>query len=1066
MPDLTPVELGYLRAQKNSAQVDWYLAVAPYGTNNLFSAQVNDASIERGDRVIEYDNESGESDVIPGMTLWVGTIAGARNVGIIRIKEIDTVANEITVAENDHIEWIDDLHLTVPGEAGFFELWAKYQRLINEGGVGFEVFKDYDVDYTNQGDHLPPKANGGPPVCAWIDDSGNADVDFIGIYSLAYEVGEVISTYTWDFADGAIIAGGPNQAGTEAAPNTVRFTTPGFRYVSLTVTDSLGTSSTVYIPVWIFQEGVEEPFKKVELSSLEGGDEGWNARIRIHQTNTAAEEIIKYFPNGALVVLFTRTTYGDTEIGVGGYSDRENIEFVGWLREETLDFDHATGHVEFDAESTDGVLKRLPGFSFPLEDNDSPSNWMELKDLNVDRAMHFLFEYHTTVNKVCHVDRVGEMNDRTMLQQRFPKQSVYEQVNDALLSDAQCQLMSDRQGILRATKDPQFMDSTDRASVPVVCTLTEADWMNRVEEIKRHKPQVGYVKLGGFADDTPYLSAAPGEAPRQNIKEIHDEGYIVKDQDELTEWAALRLTKENVDYPSVPLELCGFWPVFEPALQEYVAITFTDPLSRKVWVDDKFIVRSVSVTQTSGTSLTTIIIEHESRILDGIPLDIPPVQPPDNPPFPPLPPGPSIPPTPGWDSYPKAAVAWTKDQVGWTQLLVPGQTECWPAGIYGSSGAIWFDITPDDLTTDIVDVKVVMEDENTLVAYLLTTYEVYRTDNILSVSDVNWEKKTIRPDFEALMSSGWMDHNNYFFSQAIRWGYPDYLIVGVTHDPLYRYASYPSYDGAFWLTKDGGETWTIATMPTDDGPSTVGGWTNCIPWADSIGVNHTNGNLIAFRNGGIDYHGKHSICTSTDGGETWSVDELTLPDPGSSAQHNQWNVYGACLSAPMSPSNVFFHTKAQYGGTPYMPRLSTDWGASWNRKLPFGYLPGDPFGAAVAMYYPGKIAAVFEDEMSNERRLFLSSDYASSWREMGQASTLFSSDEGGRVFSWPSNQDAWVWVCHEALVHSPWSPRIVYTGNNGTTWCDVTGDWVGVFGDWSGGKNSGIRLLPNIGSNI
>lgn len=1077
MPDLTPTELGYLRGQDhNAAQVDWYLAVAPYGeeADDLFTARVNDATIDRGEREIVYDNEVGEADVVIGMTLWVGSSAHSYDKGMIRIKDIDTGTNTITVAENDHISWSDDDYLTVPGEGGFFELWSKYQRLVNEGEASFEVFKDYDVDYTNQGDHLPPKANAGPPACAWIDDSGNADIDFIGVYSYATEVGEAISSYTWDFADGAVISGGVNQAGTEAAPNTVRFTSPGFRYVSLTVTDSLGTSATVYVPVWVFESGVEDPYKRVEVLSLANGGDGWNANIRVHRTNSTNEEILKYFPDGALIVLFTKTSYDGTEIGVGGYSDRENIEFVGWLDGETLDFNYAAGNVEFTAVSTDGILKQIPGFSFPLEEQSSPSNWMEMRDLNVDRALHFLFEYHTTVNLVCHVDRVGEANSRSMTQQRFPKQSVFEQANDALLYDAQCALMTDRQGLLRARRNPQFLSAADRASdVDVVCELTEVDWLNRVEETRKFRPKTGYVKLGGFdGDSTPMLSIAPGVAPNQSSSEVHDEGYIVTGQTELNLWSGLRYTLENLDYPSIPLELYGFWPVFDPALQEYVELTFIDPLGRVDWSNEKFIVRAVSIIQRDGTALTQIDVEHENDILTGETQDIPEIEEPDypNPPPPPPPSTPDEPPS--WENPPRMALAWTDDQVGWTDQIIPEDMGCWGAGIYGSAGAEWVDVTPSPLTGNILDIKINMVDDETVCAWLITGTRVYYTPNILSVSELlanGWSEKLQISWVDSNISSGWHDNSNYFAAQQIWWGDPDYLIVGIRHAPDYRYASYNAYTGGFAYTLDGGDTWSLSSMPNDDegpSPSTRGGWTNVQPKADGVAIDQNTGYVYAWRNGGLDYHGDYCIVKSTDRGATFTeILQDQLPGHGALGSRNQYNVYGFCHSEVMSPSQLFIHTVAQYNGNPFMDQLSTDAGVSISQILPTGYSPNLKLGAASYMYNAAKFAGVFQADSDSSRHLMLTEDSGGSWSSIGEAVSIFSDSKGGRVESWPGSDGMWFWVCREVLNSTPWEPRIAYTPDDGVTWCDVTGNWISVFGTWSGGDFCGLRLLPRVGDN-
>ena len=244
-----------------------------------------------------------------------GDVGGANMAGA------TAAIDSMQVAENDEIEWADDAYLTLPGAYGFRELWGKYPRL-TEGPVNFLM--DYDDDFSSPQDTtLPPKANAGPPAVGWLDGAGIADISFTGDASYPAEVGGAIAGWDWDFADGVVVDGpGANAAGTCAIPNVVRFNAPGFRYVSLTVTDNSvpARQATVYVPVWIFDEGTEDPFKLAEILSQDGDtDNGWRLRARVFQTSTAAEEVIYDWPDGAMVVLFTRTWYGDAETGVGGW---------------------------------------------------------------------------------------------------------------------------------------------------------------------------------------------------------------------------------------------------------------------------------------------------------------------------------------------------------------------------------------------------------------------------------------------------------------------------------------------------------------------------------------------------------------------------------------------------------------------------------------------------------------------------------------------------------------------------------------------------------------------------
>lgn len=542
------------------------------------------------------------------------------SVGGLNIATAVAAIDSIQVAENDDIAWTNGFHLTCPGEAGFHELWGILPRITEAGGV-VTFYEDYDrLYYDGFDDVLPPKANAGPPVCAFLNDAGYAYVDFVGEESFTTEVGAAIAAYHWDFADGAIVQGDVGMMGTCEIPNIIRFNTPGFRYVTLTVTDNTAAvrTGTVYIPVWIFDRETAPPLS-VEVLSQEGRP-NWQLRVRAFATDSALTEPFYDYPDGALCVLFVEVEWvdGDTE-NVGGFCGRENVRFVGWLDGESLTFNYEGGTCDFTAISHDMVMQRLPGFPYTLEDSDAPDDWYEVDDFNLDRALHAHLERRSTVNQVCHVETLGEGSNRVMALQGFEDGSVYSQAQNHLLSDAMTTILSDRQGILKVRMDPQMQDAVDRAAVEVLATLTAPDLLGSVDQIKPKSPSVGMVRLGGFAYDTPLLSQAPGDACAQQESTIYKEGYIVRGQPELNLWSGCTMTKGNLEFPQVPVELIGYWPVFDPADQEYVQLTVTDPLSRNVWTTKKFIVRGMAFGDLAeaGTTRTELILEEENDILYG-----------------------------------------------------------------------------------------------------------------------------------------------------------------------------------------------------------------------------------------------------------------------------------------------------------------------------------------------------------------------------------------------------------------------------------------------------------------
>jgi hypothetical protein len=160
--------------------------------------------------------------------------------------------------------------------------------------------------------------------------------------------------------------------------------------------------------------------------------------------------------------------------------------------------------------------------------------------------------------------------------------------------------------------------------------------MGQIDHDRQHKPTIGHVRLGGFAYDTPILAhypiATPGEmavVPLQSASDARVDGCILQDQTEANLWAGLTLTSENNPYPRVPLDLSGYWPVFDPAYQEYVQLTANDPLDRADWTTETFVVRGVKFEDRGqdGTCLTSLELEKVTDIVTGEAEEIPEPEP-------------------------------------------------------------------------------------------------------------------------------------------------------------------------------------------------------------------------------------------------------------------------------------------------------------------------------------------------------------------------------------------------------------------------------------------------------
>lgn len=1095
MPELNATELVYLRDQHpHTARVEWYLAVAPYG-DPCFTAQVNNLAIVRGARLIDYDNDVGDGNVVRGMTLWIGSTPGARDLGKVRIKVVDALGNQLTVAENDDILWADGVYLTCPGAGGFHEIWGVYPRIDEVGGV-VVFYNDYDDVYVNEGDHLPPKANAGAPVCAWIDPTtGVATVQFAGPDSYVSEVGHGwhgANPFAWTFPGGAPATSAVQ--GTCDNPVAVTFNTPGFRYVTFVVRDDQNVTGTVYIPVWIFEEGVEDPYQQVEVIDQSGSASGgWRCKLRVFDVD---EDTIYDFVEGALVVLFTRTWYGDTEVNVGGYCHRENIRFAGWLQGETLNFDYEAGTVDFDAQSHDGVMRRIPGFAFVLEETAVPADWYEMLDLNADRALHHLLEYHSTVNQVCHVDRVGEQNTRSIAVQAFPDASLYAQAQTHLLGDAECLLLADRQGVIRTTQNPQFLDAAGRDGVDVVASLVSQDWMNELEESRPLADRVGMVRLGGFNDATPLLSIAPGLAPLQQEAVQSREGRILTGQAEANRWSGQALAKANNPFDAVPLQMSGYWPVFDPAFQEYVRLTVTDPLARRSWVADRFIVRETKFNDMTadGTTGTTLVLEKETEWMDGEKEDIPsapPPEPPANPPAPWFPPE-----VPVWDGPVKAAVAWNCKQLGYTPDFLLHHVLSTATGGGG--------VNLVDTTVDFVAIGVVVGDfvENltdggnvTTVAAVVSATQITLTANInidpgddYHINGTQWVDIHGNISVEILGDGG--DDEFILQFKYIRTGLTTVAGVVLTNQHVW-YATNILTPTPVWIdkldlteiTNVGGDYYDVLLQDarfcgievsnTDPDFVIVSlGWVNqasqkrCIyttdisgatpaVWAFSTFVLYGDvGNQYACQFGFDTDESTRTIYNlrtgqfavgqgvwmfqSVDNGVNFFCLDATLT--GRLGASRRQGARGDAYRPFNVGNRLYGAVRSTVAPDRWSPSGSGDDGQTWlGLAIPAGYqtMAPDAWGGVNGWYGDGQdILALFEtDDGARDEHLFRSEDQGALWTQIGDAEVRFPNPIACVQLTaipetWTPDENVLIWVGNSYRETTP-SCRIAYTPDNG-----------------------------------
>ena len=145
----TPTELTIIRSEPQWSE--WYLAgweMPP----TIFSARVNQvfADDDARDQVAQVTYDAGVgafADVLPGMTLWIGSAAGLYDKGIARIRKAAD-ATTLFIGEESEVDFDDDLFLTVVDE---FAIWPKHVRIVAE-----VPYMDYETAYSDQHEDFDP----------------------------------------------------------------------------------------------------------------------------------------------------------------------------------------------------------------------------------------------------------------------------------------------------------------------------------------------------------------------------------------------------------------------------------------------------------------------------------------------------------------------------------------------------------------------------------------------------------------------------------------------------------------------------------------------------------------------------------------------------------------------------------------------------------------------------------------------------------------------------------------------------------------------------------------------
>lgn len=596
MPSIQPIPAqDLIRLRRDNQTAKMYLSFPSLET--VWTATINQA-FSTTDRVYQlaYTGAVAQSTPQAGMTLLVGTTAGARDLGICRVRTVPS-GGTVGINETSEIQWANGAFLTIVND---YQLWAR--QLTVRSNV---AYMDYNVAYSDQHSNCNPVPVLGPPAVIWIVD-GVATVDFDA--SDSFVPGSTISGYSWS------APGSSSSSGMLTASPTVNYANTGTYWVDCTVTATNGKTTVGHRVVVVVSES-SMPVEQFTLSNLSANYEegGWTFKVTLYEFATMTD-----IPDRQMCILHSEDWYGDEKISLGQIPGRENVVCWGWIAGETVRWAPDYSSVTFEVRGPAYWLQKISAFPQGIEDTQSaPDAWTLFQNLTVDAMLWHVLYWRSTMAFVCDVYLSGDTRRAQSLES--PASSLWTQIlaiaQQSILASPAC----DRYGRLFVEIDQQYLPVASRTTLPVVMAVTTEDIVAQVEFAREWMPRVALLDLSGIywngSTPTAFFSLANGHV----FKGLGDADRI----DRLLLWnsqtlsnqlAGLIIGKKNNNYPSFPVELASNNRFIDIAPRQYVTLSLAagDTVRGIVFASSKFIPRNLTYNIRVGVVTLQADLEAET----------------------------------------------------------------------------------------------------------------------------------------------------------------------------------------------------------------------------------------------------------------------------------------------------------------------------------------------------------------------------------------------------------------------------------------------------------------------
>lgn len=611
--EITVDELALMRSDSQWSK--FYLAILK--PNTVYTATLS-AAPASNDQVYEISFGSGVgtlSDVKAGMTLYVGTSAGAYDLGMCRIRKAP-IAGTFYIGLTSEIRWNagGTIYLTVVDD---FDLWPKHA--VVSSGV---MYMDVDVAYSNQHASFNPVPVMGPHAVAWLDGA-SVDVEFDASDSWVF--GSSISGHAWT-APGASASSGMN-----TATPRMTYNTPGIYRVFDVVTAANTKTTTGVRYVFIYDRDANPPATVFQLAQCMGDNQsgGWMFDMAME-----AEAGLSEIRDRSLVVLFAEDWYGDTQQSIGPIENRENIVCVGRVMGESIRWDSEGGYVHFTVQGLQWWLNKIKTFPVELSFVGAASDWTGMPALNLDRALWHILYWHSTAIET--MDFYPTNDSRYMTDGKTIASTVWGQLHDLAFPKIFAVPGVDRFGRLSVEIDAQMTPAGSR-TFPEVMEITAEDFSEAVEFSRQTVNDVSLISLnaqevnsGGFG--VTRYSLWPGHVPLRHGEPEMADRALCASQAQANSLAGLLGAWRTNPYPDIPVNFAMNNRMIDVFPRQYCSIEVMAPNTpRELAFTLRIIPRRVAIYFDGESGWSHCEVNFEGETEEGLSTDgdIPDIDPED-----------------------------------------------------------------------------------------------------------------------------------------------------------------------------------------------------------------------------------------------------------------------------------------------------------------------------------------------------------------------------------------------------------------------------------------------------